>query len=81
MLYHLIITVMKKDKIGENAGLVWRTLFYKGGGATMNELMDSTGLDVLNVSAAIGWLARENKIEFYTKDGEEFFDVIHEMYY
>lgn len=72
---------MKKETIGENAGLVWRTLFYKGSRATMAELMDATGLNALDTSAAIGWLARENKMEFTNKDGEDYFDIARDMYY
>ena len=48
---------MKKDNIGTNAGLVWRTLFYKGTKATFNELIEDTGLNAIDLSSAIGWLA------------------------
>lgn len=73
--------VMKKETIGENAGIIWRMLLYKGSRATMEEIMDSTGLNALDASAAIGWLAREDKVQFFHEDKEDYFDVAREMYY
>ncbi len=76
-----ILTTMKKDEIGTNAGLVWRTLFYKGSKASFNELLQSTGLNVIDLSSAIGWLAREDKVEFYYENDEEVIDVYRDIYY
>ncbi|MBQ8008569.1 MAG: winged helix-turn-helix domain-containing protein [Bacteroidaceae bacterium] len=72
---------MKKDDIGVNAGLVWRTLFYKGSRATFNELLEKTRLNAIDLSSAIGWLAREDKVEFFHENGEEYMDVYRENYY
>ena len=72
---------MKKDNIGTNAGLVWRTLFYKGTKATFNELLEDTGLNAIDLSSAIGWLAREDKVEFFCENGEEFIDVYRDSYF
>jgi hypothetical protein len=46
---------------GDNAGKVWRTLREQG---PLNEsdLLDKTHLNESDLCAAIGWLARENKI-------------------
>lgn len=72
---------MKKDDIGTNAGLVWRTLFYMGRKATMNELLQKTQLNALDLSSAIGWLAREDKVEFFHENDEDYVDVYREHYY
>ena len=49
---------MYKAIIGENAGKVWRFLY----GST-NEIKEGTGLSDTELATAIGWLARENKIQ------------------
>ena len=49
------------EKFGENAGKVWETL-NKYGPLTETTLIKNTRLTVNDFSAAIGWLARENKI-------------------
>jgi hypothetical protein len=53
------------DKVGTNAGKVWKTLDVHGS-LIQNELIETTRLKEEEVYAAIGWLARENKIY---KDG------------
>jgi predicted transcriptional regulator len=50
------------NEIGENAGKVWRAI-RQNGGQTVVELETSTKLSRESVCGAIGWLARENKIE------------------
>jgi len=49
------------QKFGENAGKVWDTL-SKYGPLAESTLIRNTKLTVNDFSAAIGWLARENKI-------------------
>jgi len=71
---------MKKDDIGTNAGLVWRTLYYRGSKATFNDLLESTGLNALDLSSAIGWLAREDKVVFFYENNEELIDVYRDSY-
>lgn len=66
---------MKKNDIGANAGLVWRTLYYKGTKATFNDLMKETGLTAIDLSSAIGWLAREDKVVFTQENGEDNIDI------
>ena len=51
-----------------NAGKVWKTL-NSWGSCTESQLMENTKLSEKEVHAAIGWLARENKI---CKDGKLF---------
>lgn len=54
---------MDKNTIGSNAGMVWRLLSDQRRW-TYNDLKQSTGLSDYALCAAIGWLARENKIAF-----------------
>lgn len=56
------------QKFGENAGKVWETI-NKYGPLTESTLVKNTKLTVNDFSAAIGWLARENKI---CKNGPKF---------
>ena len=62
---------MNKEHIGENAGIVWRALHNNM--LSWEELVKSTGLIPLDLSAAIGWLAREDQIRFSTERGIMFF--------
>lgn len=68
--------------IGTNAGVVWRALFDEKQGLTLNTLMSKVNLPLFDVGAAIGWLARENKIWMTgTADGNLHLSVFHEFYY
>ncbi|MDH7518022.1 MAG: winged helix-turn-helix domain-containing protein [Candidatus Thermoplasmatota archaeon] len=49
------------EEIGQNAGKIWKVLNLQGP-LTESRLMNSTMLDENQLHAAIGWLARENKI-------------------
>lgn len=49
------------EKIGENAGKIWRIL-HTHGPMTQTELQQALELDEHLFYAAVGWLARENKI-------------------
>lgn len=71
---------MDKEQIGTLAGIVWRTLNEKGK-LSFEELQHETLLDSESVSTAIGWLAREDKIEFDEQNGITAFYVYHERYY
>lgn len=61
---------MDKNVIGMNAGIVWRTMtgHYCW---TYEDLKEQTELSDKELWAAIGWLARENQIEFDSSSGEE----------
>ena len=58
---------MEKNKIGLNAGKVWRILNEKGE-LSMFDLCHELGLTFEDVALAIGWLARESKILLRKKE-------------
>lgn len=49
------------SQIGENAGKIWQVIADHGE-ATLDEIESESDLDSKDLHAAIGWLARENKI-------------------
>ena len=57
-----------KDKIGTNAGLVWNALLV--GNVDIKALKKTTKLNDKDVYAALGWLAREDKIYFVETESE-----------
>ncbi|MEA3457185.1 MAG: winged helix-turn-helix domain-containing protein [Candidatus Thermoplasmatota archaeon] len=57
-----------KAEFGINAGKVWKALDSHGP-LTKNQLMEHTTIESNEFHAAVGWLAKENKIR---KDGEFF---------
>ena len=59
---------MEKNKIGLNAGKVWRILNEKGE-LSMFDLCHELGLTFEDVALAIGWLARESKVLLRKKEG------------
>lgn len=72
---------MKRDLIGINAGIIWRLLNSAHQKMDFKELIVKTNLNPMAVAAAIGWLARENKIVFINEEGNDFFSVYQECYY
>ena len=71
---------MKKEEIGTLAGIVWRALNEKRS-LSFEDLQRETLLDTESICTAIGWLARENKIEFNEQNGITIFYVYQEKYY
>ena len=72
---------MWKNDIGVNAGIIWNLLKEKGI-LTTKEISELTGFqnDFLNLS--LGWLARENKINFFEKNNEIYVELSYcEVYY
>lgn len=59
---------MEKAVIGFNAGRVWRYLKDRGE-ADINKMCLDLGQSFDNISLAVGWLARENKVIIQRKDG------------
>jgi len=57
---------MHTKTIGETAGIVWKTLGAKGKTA-LTALPKLVDLDAAIVQQAVGWLAREHKVEFETQ--------------
>jgi hypothetical protein len=76
------IKILKKGEnnmihlIGTNAGLVWRAL-SKAGRMSIKDLKKETKIRTeKDVYAAIGWLAKEDKIDLSEKEGEVFIWLI-----
>lgn len=57
-----------KERIGTNAGLVWNALLV--GALDVKALRKATKLTEKDVYAALGWLAREDKIYFIETEKE-----------
>lgn len=57
-----------KGKIGINAGLVWNALLT--GSLDIKALKKATKLTDKDVYAALGWLAREDKVYFVETEKE-----------
>ncbi len=55
------------EKFGNSAGQIWSVLNEKGS-LKKDELLRETSLNESDFYAAVGWLARENKISFYDKE-------------
>lgn len=56
---------MNTEKIGTNAGAIWRLLDASETPLTIKEIKKGTKISTLNdVYLAIGWLAKEGKLEF-----------------
>ena len=64
---------MDKYTIGNNAGIVW-TLLNNGKRWKYEDLKAASALSDRDLNAAIGWLAREDKIDFdMTEEGDRIF--------
>ena len=78
---------MDKHIIGENAGKLWRLLSTDVHRKwTLQEVKDATGFNDLEAASAIGWLAREDKIQFElehhsTKDKNVFLYLMLNVYF
>ncbi len=62
------------DKIGENAGKVWRTLESKGD-VDISSIAKITQVKIQDVYSALGWLAREDKIKTNYKNKQIKFEL------
>ena len=72
---------MKKKLIGTNAGIVWN-LLNNSQKWSVAQLKEASGLSEREIYAAIGWLARENKIEIEkSEDGHEAYYLLIEYYF
>ena len=54
------------EKIGRAAGVIWSYL-NDHGAATANKIRKGTQRDAATVHLALGWLARENKVNIETR--------------
>lgn len=55
-------------KIGENAGLIWNAL--QGGALTLKTIKKATKLKNEDLYMALGWLAREGKLNFSVEEAD-----------
>lgn len=70
---------MNEDQIGVWAGKIWHTLNEQGM-LSIQELCDTTGLELKAIYSALGWLARESKVNFDDND-EVSLCFFNEQYY
>ena len=61
---------MNKHEIGVNAGTVWN-LLCDNSKWSFAKLKKASGLNDKELATAIGWLAREDKIEFEHNEKDE----------
>lgn len=72
---------MNKRSIGTNAGFIWN-LLNNNQKWNIKQLCKESGLPEKEVYCAIGWLARENKIEIEkSPNGDEDFYLVIEFYF
>jgi hypothetical protein len=72
---------MNKRLIGTNAGIIWNLLndYQKW---NIAQLKEASGLSEREIYAAIGWLARENKIEIdVSTEGNENYYLMIDYYF
>jgi hypothetical protein len=65
---------MLNEKIGNNAGLVWTAL--QSGELNVKALKKATKLTDKDLNLALGWLAREGKVQFSELEGELFVAIL-----
>lgn len=61
---------MKKETIGNNAGLVWQVL--QNGEMEVKAVKKATKLTEKDLNLALGWLAREGKVNLKEVEKELF---------
>lgn len=64
-----------KEKIGFNAGAVW-TYLDANGKSGLKEVRKACKLTEKDMYAALGWLAREEKIDFTTTKEDVILELI-----
>jgi len=73
--------IMNKKLIGTNAGIIWN-LLNNNQKWNITNLREASGLTEKEIYTAIGWLARENKIEIEkTHKGDEEYYLVIEYYF
>lgn len=72
---------MNKKLIGTNAGIIWN-LLNNNQKWNIADLREASSLTEKEIYTAIGWLARENKIEIEkTHKGDEKYYLVIEYYF
>jgi hypothetical protein len=59
---------MKKEQIGRNANIIWEMLDDDLAGTELDNAIKKSKLKNSDFYMALGWLAKENKVEFHTTD-------------
>ena len=73
---------MNIQSIGESAGIIWNLLQSESRKWDYQEIKQATGLSDRIINAAIGWLAREDKVYFETdKDNTEYLYLSVNVYF
>jgi hypothetical protein len=62
--------MIKSKEIGEHAGTIWRMLESKGE-TPVSQISKAAEMTAEECWLALGWLAREGKIEFTEIDGQK----------
>ena len=65
---------MFTEKIGTNAGLIWAAL--ENGELNVKAVKKATKLAEKDLNLALGWLAREGKVNFREVEGELFIALV-----
>lgn len=65
---------MLLEKIGISAGLIWAAL--ENGETNVKAIKKATKLAEKDLNLALGWLAREGKVNFKEIDGELFVSLV-----
>ena len=71
---------MDKKAIGTNAGIIWN-LLNNSEKWDVSQLMEKSGLTEIEVYTAIGWLAREKKIEIEERPNKKHYYYLIVEYY
>lgn len=71
------MSVELNEAVGSAAGKIWSFL-SENGQASATKIAEGTGLDKNDVQRAIGWLAREGKLNVERKGKNEFFSLLAE---
>lgn len=74
---------MSKEDVGMHAGTIWHLLSEKGE-LNIRRIGECTGFGSSAITLALGWLAREDKIEVLDKNGTLYFGIVamgSEMFY
>ncbi|MBP1675636.1 MAG: hypothetical protein H6Q20_195 [Bacteroidetes bacterium] len=65
---------MLNEKIGINAGLIWKAL--ESGEQNVKAVKKATKLTEKDLNLALGWLAREGKLKFNEAEGEVYVSLV-----
>ena len=55
--------------VGETAGIIWNYL-YANGSASLIKLKSDAGLSAGKLHLGLGWLLKEDKVEFLTRNSQ-----------